>query len=352
MLLGRGHEPHARFRVQGVRAPMLGCMKSGVPSFGEIREAAILGCAIFGHSGDSAATRVLVIKGLVADAHYLRQPRVPADVDVLVASEDVAAVHAALAGVGWRPRPTSDLGDAIVDHSVTLCHAGWPCDIDVHRHYPGMLARPERAFEALWRDRVTLSFAGVPVRAAGLLSSVLIQALHALHTPAQSPRHAAELEALTSEVVPRLSMDERRALVELARDVGALDTARPLLEHLGLPLPSATAEGVDPRLDAWRLRTGADGLVPMQVAMAVAREPWRSRPRALWRALWPSAKDMRIDHPELGPGSRAVVMARIARIGRGVRAAPKLVASIRARRRRAREARRANSAAKRSGGLA
>jgi len=268
--------------------------------------------------------RALVIKGPSAQAHGLRPDRASADADVLIAPDDAEAYLAALARCGWHERAAAMFGPKAV-HSVTLIHGGWPCDIDAHVEFPGFLAPATEVFEELWSRRQPLALGGVHVDTVDRSAAILIAALHALRTPAQTPRHAQEIQLLVDQVLPSIGDADREDLVALAAATGAVDTARPVLERLGVALPPVTARGDDPRLDAWRARVGGRGETLAQWAPIVGRARWWDRPAMVARMIWPTEAQFRAIHPETPAGRDAAWRGRWARVGRGLRAVPRVV---------------------------
>lgn len=280
-----------------------------------------LACAV----AEDVGARALVIKGPSAAHHGLREPRISADADVWVEPARFDDVVAALGALGWESRPTTETGRLITTHSVTLWNQQWPCDIDLHSRYPGMLAPGAAAFDALWSRREALQQAGLDVPIPDLGGAVMISALHSLRSRSQDPRHERELDRLLGVTVPSLDALTRSAILSLAGELGALDTARPFLEELGIELPAPTAPGVDPELDHWRAFVRGDGTPTTHLLAIVVKAPWRDKPRLLWSAIWPSYDDYVVAHPGAPTSRDAVTRLRLARLGKGVRHLPNAV---------------------------
>ncbi len=276
--------------------------------------------------------RTLAIKGASAEHHGLRVERASADADIWVRPPDLERVTAQLCECGWVRREESQNTSSLVAHSITIVHGSWPCDIDVHWTFPGFLGEAGYVFDVLWERRQTMTQAGVEVFIPDRAGAVLISALHALRTPVQTPRHAEEFRMLV-DVCAEMSEAERRDIVDLAIETGAVDTARPFLETLRVPLPEPTPPGVNPALDEWRARVAADGVVGAQALIAAQRLAWYRRPAAMWHIVWPSERDFRIDHPEVTPGRGPLLRARFARLGRGIRQVPAILRGRRQARR-------------------
>lgn len=258
--------------------------------------------------------RLLVIKGDTLARHGLRDPRVPADVDVLVDPAAFDRYCAAIRAAGWAERPVPRINQRAA-HSVTYVHEGWPCDIDVHHRYPGFLAEPSAVFEELWRRRDAQPFAHVTVPTPDRVSSLVIMALHALRDGAVNDRHRAELDRARSAT---LTNAERVELADLARATGCAGPLHDVLTGLGVHIPVEDS----PELREWRARvaSGSRGAYPWLLLWREAS--WARRPRILFRALWPTRSDMLAARPETPDRVGAVARARVARLVRGIRGLP------------------------------
>ncbi|GIG53779.1 hypothetical protein Dac01nite_05310 [Demequina activiva] len=275
--------------------------------------------------------RALVIKGAVADHHRLRPERVSADVDVLVEPLEAGEFVHSLEGAGWSGRPETSIATEASAHSVTMVHPHWPCDIDVHHEFPGMLAGPHDAFDALWDERSGMSAAGIDVDVAGPLGSILISALHSLRHDTTVARYAAELVS-TSIAVRELAPRDRDALGALAVATGAAGPLREWLRAEGIDVAVAST----PSLVDWETRRHSGDTFAGQFVATFARAPWRERPRLLVEGIWPDAAEMRATHPEIGPHRRDLLRARLSRVGRGLRDAPRALRSLATARSRSR----------------
>lgn len=268
--------------------------------------------------------RLLVIKGDTLARHGLRDPRVPADVDVLIEPAAFERYCAAISAAGWSERPVPRI-NLQAAHSVTYLHAGWPCDIDVHHRYPGFLTDASTVFDELWRRRDAQPFAHVMTPTPDRVSSLVIMALHALRDGAASDLHRAELQRARSAA---LTPAERIELAELAQTTGCAGTLHDLLAGLGVHLPvHETAE-----LREWQARVASrsQGAYPWLLLWRSAS--WRRRPLVLFRALWPTRDDMLAARPETADGAAALLTARAARLVRGVRGLPAGLRALRAAR--------------------
>lgn len=246
---------------------------------------------------DERHVRYLLIKGISLEAHLLRSGHQPADVDLLVEPGFIDEVLAALGEAGWEPRPTTVGGTWLGRHSETFLHERWPVDLDVHSVFPGLLAGPERAFDALWNHRQRVSIAGQPCWIPDRASSIVMWALHSLRGTRTQARHADELAQLVANVIPGLSEADRRQLSERIIELGADEPLRAI---------PAFAEIIGDRYGPQA--PGARDEWLGSVAQARESSPWwqmlrdarpSERPWLLFRAVWPSAHDMRITDERL-----------------------------------------------------
>lgn len=270
-----------------------------------------------------AGAKAVILKGLPSQAYGLVSPRVGADVDLLVDELHWDEVLEELRRCGWSERPAVSVGATLPEHSVTLWHPDWPCDIDVHRYFPGILLPASDAFDVLWSRSVAMDIAGSHCVVPDRMSAILITLLHAMHSPHQSRRHAREARRVLEMVASEFSTIERHMLLQLARDLRVVDTLRPALTTLGMLLPAPAPYGHDQALDDWRMRAAASGTPTIFWATHVRALPRRQRLARIARAVWPPASELGSTFIDPRLRSRSTVLrARLRRLGRGLRAAP------------------------------
>lgn len=274
-----------------------------------------------------SVSRTIVIKGLAHDAHHIRPPRVPADIDVLVDPGRFDGVLDRFEALGWSVRPGSSISKAPDAHSVALHHPEWPADIDLHRTFPGFLAKPATVFEALWANRSALEVAGHPCDGVGLEGAVLISALHSLRDLVGVRRHGDELQYLLSRVIPRLTPTQRETLVALARRTGSFPTLQPVLADLFAGDRGVGSTADSAALDAWQQRISQGSTRTGTWLDMLRDQSIRSWPRTFAAAVWPNESEIRADHSSLPAGVQAVNKYRRERLLRGVRSLPAVVSA-------------------------
>lgn len=259
---------------------------------------------------------VIFLKGIGAQAHGLRPGHVSTDVDVLCRGEDLEAVARQLVARGWSPRPKPRTAAFYSAHAVTYFHPSWPCDIDVHIRFPGLLLEPDDAFEKLFEASQVIQVAGVPSLIPSLLDSIVILAAHSARTRNRRRDSDKATESLAEWVVANLDIEQRSALVVRARALGAALACLALTDRLGVDAEPSTVGALSDSERAWLL-TEASG---HSLASALLNEirlngPWKSR-RAIASALWPSRDDILL---ALGwaPSRWGRVKYRLARAYRG-----------------------------------
>lgn len=289
-----------------------------------------LGHAWAQRAADEIGVRILVIKGPVPALHGLRPRRVSGDVDVLVEPAGFELFVTALQDAGWRERPATFASARFTLHSRSLIRDTWPCDIDVHSCFPGFLADPDVVFEALWARRVRIDLAHQSCDAPDRLGSALILALHCLRGGSTDRRYAAELDFLVR--ASDLSPSEGRELAALASRTGCEQTLRTVLARMGIaPDALRAAAGSDPdratALREWERRVVAGGGAYFWLA-AFRRARASERFAIVARALWPSDRDLLLNHPEVPDALSPKLGARVRRYGRGLKSVPAAVRAL------------------------
>lgn len=292
-------------------------------------EGSLLAQALVAFLGRTHGIRVLAIKGATASMQGLRPAKASSDADVLVDPVEMDRLLELLAERGWHPRVVPLEPNIVSPHSVTLINAEWPCDIDVHRHYPGLLGDASAVFEEFWGRRTVLEIAGTPVESVNRIGGALILALHDLRAPHGSPVEQ-RLTALARTIRESFSEAEREELIAVVVETRAVEPARPFLQLLGADLPTQRPRGAE--LAEWRALTHSPNRTILWLR-ELGRVPPKRKARVLWHALVSSEAELRAQHPEVGPGAGAVLALRIRRLIGGVRAFPDAVHALREDRR-------------------
>lgn len=290
-----------------------------------IDEAVELGHAWVQALAEAHGIRTLIIKGPTLHRHGLREVRSSSDIDVLVEPARFADFCDALSATGWRPRPGNFVADRTSPHSETFVREGWPCDLDVHSFYPGFLADPTVAFDALWARRVRMEFAHRECDVPDRVSGILILALHSLRGTTTQTRHADELDQLLRV---SLSDQERSDAAALALATGSAATLEAVLPQLGVHAQPPEDELNSTGLREWRERVAAGSHGAYFWLLALRRSPLRERPLVVWRAFWPSAAELRVTHPEVDGSFRSSMRARGLRWKHGITSTPGAVRAV------------------------
>lgn len=281
----------------------------------ELEDACALAAAWVGALGEQHTFRLLVIKGQTLAHHGLRPPRTSADVDILVDPQQFDDFCVAVRMAGWRQRPVTEVGAMWAGHSLTFVNDTWPCDIDVHRYFPGFLADPSKTFDLLWRSRDSMLIANRLVPIPSRLASILISGLHQLRD-GDTRADEAEMASVTSV---EISDDERPAIVELAKATEALEPARDLLLRLGIHADELPPFRDSAAVREWHARAAANASGVFFWMILLERTPAGGRLGVLGRALWPPREVLMIDHPGLSDTILNRTMLRLSRLPGGLR---------------------------------
>lgn len=289
-------------------------------------EGVLLGHALVSCVAHEADARVLIIKGPRQVALSLKPARASVDIDALVHPDDFDRMLAAMCSLGWDRRVPDTSPHVLPFHSVAVAHEGWPCEIDVHHHYPGFFAPDVVVFSALWERRSSDVVAGVPVPVCDLTGDTLIAALHAARAPSQK---RGDWEFLVSSVSRRTSA-ELQDLAALAAATGAADTLRGFLSAVGAP---AIGVGSTPPDDLykWSLLTAGERVRGIGWVHELRQAPLRRKPGVLWRMVFLSEAEVRDQYPQAPAGSKGLLVARLWRLRDTARHLPMAIQALRRR---------------------
>lgn len=268
--------------------------------------------------------RGVFMKGPALSHHGIRHPRVSADVDLLVERHEAPRLLDALRAAGWLERSDSGLQRSAPSHSVTLWHPLWPCDLDVHVAYPGLLAGEQTSFDAIWDVTTTVAIAHRPCVVPGRTFSAVHLALHSLRGDARQARHIQELEVVTRVPFTRAEVDR---IGELSSATGAGASLRDILPGWGVTgdesIPGGSA------FARWRNEVMIANISSFVWLAQIRSARGFQRISLAWKAFWPSDRDLRLATSLKRPTSFSRTRARLGRLGRGARALPKALRALR-----------------------
>lgn len=256
--------------------------------------------------------RVLSIKGAVLAAQGLRSRRRPSDVDVLVDPAMFEDLVAILRSTGWRDRdgkvlvPLPRDGTVLAPHARTLEHPRWPCQLDLHRYYPGFLRPAQDVFDRLWERRHTAQLAHAECDVPSPADHWLLAALHVLRS-GDEPQ-LRELETAASAVL----RGRERDLLTRAEELGAVGPLQePLTRILGVSpvVPDSDVE----LLAEWTRRIHDPGNLPDAFLEQFREASGATRIRLAFRQAWPPPRSARAFH-DVGDGPLGLFRFYLARL--------------------------------------
>jgi len=254
-----------------------------------LNEANALAHALLARIGRDNGIRTLSIKGLVADHHGLRKPRVAADADVIVEPGRFDEFCRLLTAHGWHLRVEREVPSLLGPHSVTFIRDDWPNDIDAHVRFPGFFADDGTVFERLWQTRAFMEAAHNEITVPSRGASAVIAALHAVRYT-KSVRHAGELEQIAHLLTEEFTDAEREEFVDVARAGHAQWVLRELFDLIDQPY-EVDANPRQQELWDTNRATVEDGAAVSWLSMLKAA-PLHRKPAVLFRALWISRVDI------------------------------------------------------------
>ena len=280
----------------------------------------------------AASVRALVIKGQTLADQGLRSPRASSDVDILVDPREFPRFIRLLADRGWWDRdlnvlsPLPDRPVAVAPHSITLVHPRFPVNVDVHRYYPGFLARPTQVFDELWARRSSNQIANLSCAVPDAVDHWLLAMLHVTRSPDILQRN--ELRDWLDDRTPR----ERRALLERATTLGAEQPLSTEFRRVGITVEPPDADTARVLVE-WTARMNGDPLTGITFFTSLRDLDPRDRPRYVWRALFPPQQAVRVFY-DLPHGRASLVGFYAVQLFRLSLRAPRTLIHL-ARRRRA-----------------
>lgn len=199
--------------------------------------------------------RLLRGGGTVFPLHGLISPRVTPFTAFIVDPDRLTALTHALVEEGWRRVPLAHSPRLLPTAIVRLARDDFDGLIHLHGVIPGFFADPVAVFDLMWRNRLEMVLAGIPVPVLDRLCTVMLATHDRL--AGREYRRAMEGENfsyLVTQFRAVLSANERLTLARKVGTFGADDELRSLLEGLAMPVGPATR----PSEAYVRLRLGLD----------------------------------------------------------------------------------------------
>ena len=154
---------------------------------------------------------------------------------------------------------------------------------------------------------------------ADLLGQAAIVALHALRDPQFS--HTAPDVEFVAQALRGHGEATAVELVALAAATGSTDTLRPLLDDLGVPVPTSQWSDPEP-LRRWQVRTQNAGAYTTSWLIELRHTPWRRRPQLVRRALFLPTDELYSVRVGLPRTNRNTARLHAERWGRALRYLP------------------------------
>lgn len=266
-------------------------------------------CALVACVAKQNSIDVAFIKGPMQHAQGLREREHSGDVDVWVRHEDRARLATAMERWGWTP-VTGLFTGSLVGHSQTLLPSEWGCSIDVHTRFPGITVSDDDAFQQLLRRSETWEFAGRQSLAPEKSMSAVLRALHDLR-----PRSGDSSPTPETPIALQALHVAGEDTIQVAEELGALGV---LGATLKLTFPDIDIDMRDATIpQEWDYLSASTKAKKYWVGLT--KLPWRKRPRALFRLIWPNRKSALAYSEAHGRQSKKAIAARFQRIGDGMR---------------------------------
>lgn len=286
-------------------------------------EALPLGHVLVAEIAAVAGIRTLAIKGPISDSYGLRRPKHSVDIDVWVEPGQCDRLTVELANLGWVCRVPSTAARLLPAHSIPVAHRAWPCEIDVHWWYPGLMSDAQDVFEQVWARRDAALLAGREVPCADRMTSVLLRGLQILRDGGDTDGQLSDLAERIKKVASIGELEELRAL---ASAIGGGGTLLQFIGLLGLGPPEAGEHELLPQ--EWVVAVNAGRTKSVSAVYELSTSPVRSWPAIIWRSLLLTEAEIREAQPMAGPGRLGLLGARIRRLRRGLRDLPRAIAVV------------------------
>lgn len=280
----------------------------------ELGSAIDLVAAVVADRAQSSDLRVLFVKGPFFAALGLRSPKDSLDLDVLLTPRDVDRLARMLGEDGWSQRDDPNARLPFEEHSATLVHPFWPCSIDVHRFWLGLLGDAQEAFEHLWSRHVVVELNGVRYDVPCREDATILLALNEIRG---GWTHRPMLDEVVARSSERWGDRAGEVLRAAASELSAELTAAPFLAELGeeVPLPGSPPEVYR----EWMHRLRAESRGASAWLLSFDHLPLRLWPRQIIDALALRPSQLRALRPDAPTGPLGLASAWFHRIAHGVR---------------------------------
>lgn len=267
--------------------------------------------------------RALSIKGPVTMHHGLAKPYTPSDSDLLIEPDKIEQLCRLIESYGWVERVSEGFPRLLTEHSVSYQHPSWPSDLDIHHEFPGFLAPKSTTFDLLWERRLEIAIGNVMCPVVDRQAALVISMLH-YERDSTSMRALSGMTALTDWArTNSVEPEDRRALVEILAQTGAMESLEAVARELGAYRRSAYFGSHE--LELWKLRSRG-GLNPA-LPFIVALSEWRILPalRMVPSILSPRRPDFAV----AGPSGLRFRIEHARRLIRSLRTLPRLIRVVR-----------------------
>lgn len=275
-----------------------------------------LAAALVQELAETVGTRVMILKGVAAEAQGLREPRIAADVDALVDPAGFDALVGAFMERGWRARftPPTEVRH-IPGHSVTLVHAAWPCDLDLHFFFVGTFADPPVSFAALWEGHETHTVAGRPITTPSIDGHRVILAVNTVRDKG-TERAAAESDRLGEHL--RANPEVWQRMLSIAERTRSLSMIREFAAVQGLSLPEHDLNQDEFRQLTCIVKYHNSGLGNLRFHLTDPSLSMREKLRVLRYYLYKPETMIALENPAFHGGRWATFRVNWGRFGKGV----------------------------------
>lgn len=273
--------------------------------------------ALAARAAGEARVRALSLKGAFAAEYGLRARRPSADADILTDPGSIGLLRQRLEDRGWHTR-AGRMPPTFIDlHSVTLIHDQWPCDLDVHRFFPGFFAPAEEIFELLWSGRDVHRTSGGEVLTPSRAGMAVIVALHAARSP-NVEKSRSDITSVSEAIATRFTPTETAEFCEIVRVGRSQWVLRELIAELGLPLTDDDATPAEKAIWLKNQQSAPDKATSLWIR-EILDAPAARKHRVVLHAIWVPRRQIPRNDPERLPSLSESWSYQRTRWARGLR---------------------------------